>query len=225
MRTPLLLTLLVAACVHVDATDETVKEHLDSARLHELRANEERAQFDPDESRLRVTPLGRLGNESGPPTGAMESYNPTDEHARLADQELKKANEHVAAAKKLEVFEAKACAGVTAAERSSCPLLASFVTRVVATTEGFTLKLKPTIDAEQVYRRLTCHLAYAEASGFDAPSCPLFLKGTSLRLEPHGIRFVGDTAAVAYDLRVQARRVFIGVEVDRVTLKDRTPSP
>jgi hypothetical protein len=180
MRTLLLVVFTLVGCVHVKAEDETVKEHLAAARLHDLRANEERAQYDPQQSRLRATPLGRLANEVGPPIGVMESYNPTEAHAILADQELRKANEHVAAAKKLEVFEAKACAGVSAADRSSCPLLASSVTRVEATNEGFTLMLKPNVDAEQVFRRLRCHLAFAIASGFDAPSCPLFLKGTEL---------------------------------------------
>ena len=110
-----------------------------------------------------------------------------------------------------------ACADVAHAvlhpRSSEGPLLASSVSNVKGTTRGFLMTLKPDVDAQQTYQRLACHLAYAVASGFDRPSCPLFLKGTSLsRVGADGISFVGDTEVVALDLRYSARRIFTGYQ-------------
>ncbi len=208
----LALTLLTLSCTHVRAKDETVAEHRNDAAVHEARAREERAQYDATEVR-RVPPRSpMMGAEIG--AGAIgESYNPTSDHLAAADRELREANDHLAAAKTLITFENKACVGLSAGERSSCPLLASSVSNVKGTTRGFLMTLKPDVDAQQTYQRLACHLAYAVASGFDRPSCPLFLKGTSLsRVGADGISFVGDTEAVALDLRYSARRIFTGYQ-------------
>jgi hypothetical protein len=108
-------------------------------------------------------------------------------------------------------FENEACTGLSDGERSSCPLFASSVSRVQSTPKGFLMTMKPTADAPQTFQRLRCHLAYANASGFDRPSCPLFLKGTTLRrVDDSGIAFDGDSEAVAIALRATARKVFVG---------------
>jgi hypothetical protein len=149
----------------------------------------------------------------GVPDDRIESYNPTDEHLTIADQQLSEANEHLKAAKKLLAFEDKACTGLTEGERSACPLLASSVARVEPTNTGFTLRFKPSVDVGQTTKLLTCHLAYAVATGFDRPSCPLFVKGTTLRAAgATGLEFIGDSATVGVALRTQARRIFTGIE-------------
>lgn len=208
----LALTLLTVSCTHVRAKDETVAEHQNEAAIHQGRAREERAKFDPTEAR-RVPPRSpMMGAEIG--AGAFEeSYNPTSSHLAAADREMREANAHLAAAKTLTTFENEACAGLSEGERSSCPLLASSVSRVQSTKRGFVMTLKPGVDPKQTYQLLSCHLAYAVASGFDRPSCPLFLKGTTLaRVGDDGIGFVGDTDAVAVALRSSARRVFTGYQ-------------
>lgn len=208
----LALTLLAVSCTHVRAKDETVAQHQNEAVIHQERAREERAQYDPSDVK-RVPPRSpMMGAEIG--AGAFEeSYNPTSDHLAAADREMREANDHLVAAKKLLTFESQACAGLSAGERSSCPLLASSVTAVQGTKRGFLMTLKPTVDAQQTYQRLACHLAYAVASGFDRPSCPLFLKGTTLgRVGADGITFVGETEAVAFALRSSARRVFTGYQ-------------
>ena len=151
-----------------------------------------------------------MGAEIG--AGAIEeSSNPTSDHLAAADREMREANDHLVAAKKLITFESEACVGLSAGERSSCPLLASSVSSVQGTKRGFLMTLKPNADPQQTYQRLACHLAYAVASGFDRPSCPLFLKGTTLaRVGAGGISFVGENEAVALELRASARRVFTG---------------
>ena len=124
------------------------------------------------------------------------------------------ANSHLAAARSLEAFEDKACAGLSAGERFSCPLFASRVRRVEWARDGFTLTFKQTIDATQTYARLRCHLAYAIATGFDRPSCPLFIPGTTLRQGgADAITFVGDSPDVASALRTKAREVFLTSQV------------
>ena len=78
---------------------------------------------------------------------------------------------------------------------------------------GFKLTFSQPADVKQSYQRLSCHLAYAVASGFDKPSCPLFIKGTTLRREgTDSIEFAGDSEAVADALRARARRIFPGSE-------------
>ena len=67
----------------------------------------------------------------------------------------------------------------------------------------------PRFAGPPTFARLRCHLAYAVASGFDQPSCPLFLKGTKLSEEGgDSIIFSSESAEVAEALRAQARRVF-----------------
>jgi hypothetical protein len=208
----LALTLLTLSCTHVRAKDETVAGHRNEAAVHQARAREERAQYDPADVK-RVPPRSpMMGAEIG--AGAFgESYNPTSDHLAAADREMREANDHLVAAKKLLTFESEACAGLSAGERSSCPLLASSVISVQGTKRGFLLTIKDSVDAEQTHRRLACHLAYATASGFDRPSCPLFLKGTVLeRVGIDGIAFVGETESAALALRNSARRVFTGYQ-------------
>lgn len=209
----LALTLLTLSCTHVRAKEETVAEHQNEAAIHQGRASQERAKFDPTEVR-RVPPRSpMMGAEIGA-SAFEESYNPTSSHLAAADAEMRAANDHLVAAKKLTTFENEACAGLSAGERSSCPLLASSVSTVQGTKRGFLMTLKPEVDSRQTYQLLSCHLAYAVASGFDRPSCPLFLKGTTLaRVGDDGIGFVGDTDTVAVALRSSARRVFTGQTV------------
>jgi hypothetical protein len=209
MRT-LLVLLLLQGCTHVRPADATVAQHRKEAAVHTAEARVERAQYDPEQLR-RVPPRSAMMGTDIPAEAIDSSYNPTSEHLAAADRELRAANAHLEAAKKLETFESEACAGLSAGERSSCPLLASSVRTVQGTTRGFTLRLEPSVNAEQTHRRLACHLAYAVASGSDRPSCPLFLKGTTLaRVDDDGIAFVGATPSVATALRESARRVFTG---------------
>ena len=83
------------------------------------------------------------------------------------------------------------------------------MTQVRNTPAGLELALKPTVDAGDTYRRLSCHLAYAEAQGFLRPSCPLFVKGLSIELrEPDVLVFTGATKEIAKQLQDEARRIF-----------------
>lgn len=162
-------------------TETTVAEHHRAAHEHEQRALE-------------------------------TAFHPTPEQLLVADAELRAANAHLAASRALIAFEHRACEGLSVGERSSCPLFASTLSAIETTPQGFTLTFQDQVDVELTFRRLDCHLAYAIASGFDRPSCPLFVKGATLhRQGPHGIVFLGETEAVAAELRAQARRLFNGL--------------
>ncbi len=199
---------VLASCAHPNQL--TVAENRNEASIHAARAGQERAQFDPGEARTD-TRGGALGRAEG--LNPEFSYNPTQEHQMAADTELRLAASHLAAAKKLETFEDAACKEIAPAERAACPLLGSLVVKVQHTATGFQLAMKPGADVADIYRRLNCHLSYARATGFERPSCPLFLKGTTIRREGEGvIEFAGETKEIATELQLQARRVLGGAK-------------
>jgi hypothetical protein len=208
----LLLGLMLASCAHAPATDLTVDEHRHEVLVHEERAQAERAQFDPSAA-LRPEARGELGPSGLPGLGW---YNPTEEHLRAADRELQAANDHAVAANSLLAFEHQACKAMSAAERTSCPLFASKVSLIELVTKGFILTFQTQVDVGAMYQRLNCHLAFAEATGFDRPSCPLFMKGTSIeRVNSRSIAFTGDSEEAAAALHNQARRLFLGLVAAR----------
>jgi hypothetical protein len=201
MRATMLTGLLLLGCAHDDRM--TAAEHRNEAAIHQSRAASERSQVDADEFPQR----GAMINQPL----AFANFSPTTDHQQQADRELRLAAEDRAAAKRLEAFEDEACRGLPAAERSACPLLGSSVILVQATKEGFALTLKPFVDVADTYRRLSCHLAFARAMGFDQPTCPLFVKGTTLRrVGDHDLAFDGDSPDVRTALRRQASKIFAG---------------
>lgn len=209
MRASMLLAgVMAVSCSHVNSEGKTVEENRNEAALHLEKAREERDRYDPSKL-MRPAPRGPGSASFGKVDAPFESYEPSDAHLQAADRELIEANAHLAAARSLEAFEDQACGGLSAAQRSACPLFASSVRRVEWAKDGFKLLFKQASEAAQTYPRLRCHLAYAMANGFDRPSCPLFVKGTTLRQEgADGIVFAGDSVEVARALRVQAQRIF-----------------
>jgi hypothetical protein len=204
----LLLGGVLVSCTHVKARDETVEEHRNDAAIHLEKAREQEAQYDPAKT-IRPPPRGPGSQMFEQVDVPFEPYNPGDEHMQAADRELVEANAHLVAAKSLEKFEDKACTGLSAGERASCPLFASSVSRVEWLQDGFKLTFKEGAGAGKTYARLRCHLAFAYSNGFVQPSCPLFIKGTTLKQSgDDAITFTAETAEVAGALRVQARRIF-----------------
>jgi hypothetical protein len=205
MRPALLVAALCLSCSHTRPAELTAAEHRAEAAEHLDNARREAAQYDPGQT---ARSDGRPSYVNAPADWTT-TYNPTADHLAAADTEMRKAAEHVAAARRLELFEAKACRDIPPAERSACPLLASWVTAVRDTRSGVELTLKPGIDGPDTHRRLDCHLAYAEANGFAKPSCPLFVSGMTIRLRDSRVLVLsGDTPEIARALQQQARRIF-----------------
>ena len=210
MRARLLPAVLVSlmACSHVEPTDMTAAEHRNEAAILKAEAQNEKNQYAPRDARPMPMSMSVIGQV---PEDRIENYNPSDEHLAKADADMRAAAEHLAAAKKLDSFEAQACQGLTVAERSSCPLLASSVSQIRHVLMGFQMVMKPGVDVEKTKQMLSCHLAYAERTGFDKPSCPLFIKGSTIhKVGDTMIEFSGPTPQVAAELQAQAARVFRG---------------
>jgi hypothetical protein len=182
---PAALVPLLLACAHPQSVLDdglTLDEHRAQAQAHFAAAQRE--------------------------TGA---YEPGRETLDAADREMRQAAAHLLAARALESFENWRCANTPRPERTACPLLASAVTRVTELDDGISLTLRADVDAVQTFRRLDCHLAFAEAEGFARPSCPLFVKGMALALdmgEDHRIVLSGTEPTVVVELKAQARRIF-----------------
>jgi hypothetical protein len=208
-KTYALAALLALSCVRAQPPppEMTALQHRIEAAEHDNTARAEQAKFNPAatepyQSRSEIDPL---------PAGAKIVYNPTVAHLAAADAEMRAAAAHVAAAERLEAFENVACMDIPRAERAACPLLASKVAQVRETAIGIELVFNPGVDSYDINRRLSCHLAYAEANGFARPSCPLFVRGIALRLVSEGVlELSGKTPEVVSELQRQARRIFVG---------------
>ncbi len=196
------------ACVHTRPDELTVEEHRAEAVAHQSAAARERAQYEPSAS---VAIPAVRGPTSPPLTDWPQTYNPSAEHLVVADAELRKAAEHLAAAKALESFENAACEAIPPPARAACPLLASAVSEVRQVPTGVELVLRADADALEINRRLNCHLAYAVAAGFDRRSCPLFVKGMRIRLvRPSVLELSGSTLTIAREVQLQAHQLFVG---------------
>jgi hypothetical protein len=206
MRRLIIATFFALSCSHTRPEEMTVERHLAEARAHEEYARRQEQRYNPG---LDVVIPGSARTYGETDQDVRWSFNPTKERLDTADREMRSAAEHLAAARQLETFESNACKDIPPAERSACPLLASWVTQVRDTKTGIELQLKPTIDAPDTHRRLTCHLAYAQANGFERPSCPLFINGIKISLRDRGVLvFTGETPVIAKELQDQARRIF-----------------
>jgi hypothetical protein len=207
MNRSLLATLVFAVgCAHTTPEEMTIEEHRAEASRHQLKANEEESKY-VDGQMVR----GPARTPFVEPGGDWQTYNPTQHHLDAADREMRQAASHLAAANQLESFENNSCKDIPPSARAACPLLASAVTQVQEMRSGVRLVLKPTVDAVDTNRRLNCHLAYAYASGFDRPSCPLFIKGMTIRLvEKDVLELSASDTAVARKIQTEARRIFTG---------------
>jgi hypothetical protein len=210
MRTLLITAALGLSCTTTRPDEMTALEHRNAAQMHEQEAERQRELYNPGLTR-EVPVRSPFVDSSERLTGG---YNPTTEHLRTADREMREAARDLSAAHRLEQFEDARCKDIPPEARSACPLLASSVENVTEVPDGVVLYLKPEVDAVDTHRRLDCHLAYAQAEGFSRPSCPLFVKGMTLSLElspRHALNFFSDDPVVAQELKVQARRIFLGV--------------
>jgi hypothetical protein len=210
MRTLLIASALALSCTTTRPEEMTATEHRNAAQLHEQEAQRQREMYNP--GLTREVPVRSPFVDS--PDRYTGGYNPTADHLQTADREMRAAADHLRAARRLELFEDARCKDIAPEVRSACPLLASSVEHVTEVPAGVVLYLKPGVDAVDTHRRLDCHLAYAQTEGFARPSCPLFVKGVNLSLElapKHAINFFSDDPLVAEELKLQARRIFLGV--------------
>jgi hypothetical protein len=144
------------------------------------------------------------------------TYNPTEAHLQIADDQMRKAARENAEAAKLEAFEDSACGPVPQAQRAACPLLASQVAAVHDIRNGVALTLLDGANGRDIYNRLNCHLAWSKVNGFARPSCPLFTRGMGLVLrQPNLLELTGDSPEAVISLQTQAKKLFVGSETPK----------
>ena len=201
-----ILTLALAAltgCAHAEMTGD---EHRAAAEVATEKAVVEQSEYDPSAKAHTTASRSPMTDLAGEP---MREYNPTEGHLLEADRQMKIASKHMQTADKLAVREDLACAGVSEAERTSCPVMAPHVATVTEVAEGVTLNLKPGDAARRLAGQMRCHLAYAKANDFVSVPCPLYLKGVTITLrEGRKIDIFSTDAKVASQVRLEARRMF-----------------
>jgi len=90
-------------------------------------------------------------------------------------------------------FEAEACKSISWVEELG---------------EGLRLHLKATAPTVRLATQLQCHLAFAQARGFDRAPCPLFVRGVKITVEASAIDFRSLDAKVASEVRAEGRKMF-----------------
>ncbi len=207
MKTSTLCFVMLAlvGCAHTKNDEMTAEEHRAEASKHQDAAAQQEAQYNPNETRPVLAPRSPFVEDAP----GLHSYNPTAEHLNQADREMARAFEHLKAAQALEKYEDSACAGISPAERSACPLLAPFVEAVEEGSQGLTLHLKASAPAKRIAAQMGCHLAYAQANGFDRTPCPLYVKGVKIAMREDRLIDVKSTdGTVATEVRLEGRRMF-----------------
>ncbi len=215
MRGPQLISVLAAFALSLGCAHSlTAEEHRAEAERHQREAASEQRQYDPHAREMARDPGAAMGMR-GPLEGApgvippLATYNPTELHLEAAEAHRHAADSHLKAAAELERFEDAACTGLSKAERAGCPLLAPKVAKVEETSFGVRLHLKPTADGAELYRVMSCHLAFAHAHGYDSTSCPLYLSGVTIdKVGDDLIELRSGSAATAAQLRQEARGLF-----------------
>jgi hypothetical protein len=135
-----------------------------------------------------------------------------DEHRAQATRlNNQLAFDHLKAANELERSASEACAGINEVEQRACPLLAPHIRRVEEVAQGVRLHLKPQAPAADLAARMRCHLALAQAHGFDRVPCPLFVKGVRISTRSgadKAIEVFSLDPRVAGEVRLEARQLF-----------------
>lgn len=204
MRPLLVAALLLAGCTHTRPEEMTSSEHRAEAARHQENSEDARASATDTPVLFAAPPRSPFNDESA----TLRPYNPSAARLDEADRQMRAAWEHLQAAKDLEKYEAAACEGVPAAERSACPVLAPHTAWVEEIAQGLTLHLKPAAPKQRLAAQLQCHLAWAQARGFDRTPCPLYVKGVKITVAENAIDFRSTDAAVAVEVRREGRKLF-----------------
>lgn len=186
--------------------DTSQAEHQSAAAEHAQAGHEHAAQYDEK----AMTDPGDCIQYLGSCWGS----NPTDSHKDEAAEHQRAAAAHRAAAASLSSAEARACQGVSEADRDISPFfhreaiaevkpLSQQVFAGQGTVEkdaGATVVLLPApgVTAERLQRVIECHLARNAALGHDVPEmayCPLVLKGVTATVTSAGNGFAVNIAA------------------------------
>jgi hypothetical protein len=203
------LALLLGSCAPSPRPDDmSAAAHRHEAARERLRAQQELAAHDEGyaraDPRVPGDPAALIPSEELRP-GALPMPGSGLGRLHAAEARAAHAREHDAAAAELERFEAEACAGIPPAARAACPLLVGAGV-ILDVQGGVEIRFESGAPVSDVYRRMSCHLAFARARGFEGDACPLYVKG--LRIERTGTRILRITSsepAATGDVRRRSR--------------------
>ena len=170
-----------------------------------------------NEANTPAVPPNLAANSGGNPQGYYYDtsvYNTKDQHLARARSLAEHARQHEAAAATLEKFEESECKQFPASTRAACPLLGP-VTRITDVAGGVRVQLAGGARADAVLAHMRCHLAFAQARGFDtAASCPLYMRGIEIRggMEPRTIEVLSSDPKVARKIQQLSREEAILVQ-------------
>lgn len=200
--------LLLSGCASTPGAqphDMSAVHHETEASAHEAEAGRHAAQYDAAaRERCMNATAGTL------PTGACWTSvtRPTADHLAEAERHRRMAADHRAASRALRDAEARACAGLSEADRDASPFahredVAGVAPLTEPVTSGrltsqrtvgavVTFRAVPGMTAEWLQRLVDCHLARAAALGHDVPGmayCPLMPRGAAARVTSTGDGF------------------------------------
>lgn len=222
---------LLAGCASTSGAqphDMSVVHHEAEASSHEAEAAQHAALYDVSARAARERCLNTTAGTS--PTNACWTSvaNPTEEHLREAERHRRMAADHRAASQALRDAEARACAGLSEADRDMSPFahredIAGVSPLAVSVSSGrqttqhtvgatVTFRATPGMTAEWFQRLIDCHLARAAALGHEIPEmpyCPLALREVEARVTSTGNGFAvsirADDSATVEEILRRAR--------------------
>jgi hypothetical protein len=203
----LTLALSCGASQKAVRPDEMSAEaHRQEAQKESEAARAEVRQADAPHTRRNPVFVGRA-TAQGDMFFEMEDYDPRNDHLLRAEELRKHAEQHGAAAKYLETFEAAECKEFPPATRAACPLLGPLV-EIADVPGGVRARFAEGVRVDAVVAHMQCHLAFAQSRGFDTVAgCPLYVRGIEIRRAsgPGAVEIVGRNATVAREIRRRAR--------------------
>lgn len=219
----------VAACGGGQSShDRSVTDHEREARAHEseARAIEQRCA---ERRRNELTaPVGSEPNVVRLDRPGEPCWKAADK--RFVDAHRDAATKHRAASAVLRDAEARACAGISLADREISPLeragdiarVEPYVQKTTTPRPTFerelgavvTFRAVPGLTAEWLQREVDCHLARNAALGHDVPempNCPLVPRSVTVRVRSVGDGFAveirSDDPDTAHEILTRAQRV------------------
>lgn len=203
------LGFALASCAHAAGTqphEMSEAGHQAAAAQEQAQASQHAAQFDPSAKQDDDSCPGEVSRVCW-----TKTINPTALHMETSAEHQKVATQHRAASTALADAEARACVGVSEADRDTSPFAhradISTVSKLdeekvvgrnrVTHDTGATVVFRatPGLTAQWLQRVVNCHLARASAVGHDMPEmpyCPLVPNGAQATVREVGSGFAVD---------------------------------
>jgi hypothetical protein len=206
--TTITLALMTTLGLGCGQTSPSVRPDEMSAEGHRQEAAKTAAAADRErrEADARMPPPNLTLTGGGNPQGYYYDrnvYDARNEHPLRARELSEHARQHERAATALEQFEEAECRQFPPATRAACPLLGPVV-RITDIADGVDVELAPGTRVDAALAHMRCHLAFAQAHGFQAAtSCPLYIKGIEIHAgtTPRTIEIVASDRKTARELQ------------------------